>query len=95
MQLPEYTHHRCTITTGYDTPCIRLEIKGCIIEIFCLGDLKNEKNKKHITWMVWSRLWSGSGAAECLGEGKVKSVKKAKKKAENLIKMLMKNVPPV
>ena len=94
MQLPEYTHHSCTITTGYDTPCVRLEINGYIIEIFCLGDLKNEKNKKHITWMVWSRLWTGDGWQECLGEGNVKSVRKAKKKAELLVKMLIKNVLP-
>jgi len=84
MQLPEYTHHSCTITTGYDTPCIRAEIDDYVIEIFCTTDLRSESNKKHIMWSVWSPT------RQCLGEGKTKSVRKAKKKAE---KLLRENVP--
>lgn len=87
MQLPEYTHHSCTITTGYDAPCIRLEINDYVIEIFCLGNLKNEKDKKHINWMVLQK--NVLRAASCLGEGKARSVKKAKKKAEAILREAM------
>lgn len=93
MKLPEYSHHSCTILAGYDVPCIRLEINGYAIEIFCLGNLKNEKNKKHIKWMVYKE--EILQAASCLGKGKTRSVKKAKKKAEALLqKTMAENILP-